>query len=168
VDFSAYAGDAIIDLRFSDSGAASIRGGAGDDQIWGNAGANVIVGGAGVDRIDISQGGNDTIVTSKGESGKAAGTLDVVTGFTAGDKLDFNLAAGAANNYVERDDDFTSFAQFLQNAAGALNSTVKYFVQDDGVDTYVAVNYGSGEADMVIVLAGVADATTLKFEDFVA
>ncbi|MBI5275010.1 MAG: hypothetical protein HY854_00985 [Burkholderiales bacterium] len=168
VDCSGYAGDAVIDLRFSDAGAGRITGGAGDDMIWGNEGANIITGGKGVDLVDISQGGNDTIVTNKGDSGKTAGAFDVVTGFTAGDKLDFNLAAGSAGNYVERDQDFTSLADFLRNAADALNSTVKYFVQDDGADTYVAVNFGSGEADLVIVLAGVSDATSLQFSDFVA
>ncbi|HVZ46153.1 MAG TPA: hypothetical protein VHA82_20265 [Ramlibacter sp.] len=179
VDFSGYEGDASIDLSWTDSGAARITGGSGDDTVAGNAGDNVIAAGRGLDAIDISQGGKDTLVFGKGDSGHTTGHLDTIAGFTAGtvvsgalsgadaDKLDFNLAAGSAGNYVERDADFGTLAEFVANADDALDTTVKYFVQDNGTDTYVAVNYGSGEADLVVVLAGVHDATTLQFQNFV-
>ncbi|HVZ44453.1 MAG TPA: hypothetical protein VHA82_11640 [Ramlibacter sp.] len=178
VDFSGYEGNANLDLSWTTAGAAHITGGAGNDTILGNAGANVIAGGKGVDTIDIGQGGDDTVLFAKGDSGKTAGHLDTLVGFapgtvvsgalSGGDKLGFGLAAGSAANYAERAANFGTLAEFIANANDVLNSTVKYFVQDDGVDTYVAVNYGSGEADLIVVLAGVHDATSLQYQNFIA
>ncbi|MBI5275322.1 MAG: hypothetical protein HY854_02595 [Burkholderiales bacterium] len=168
VDFSGYQNHALIDLRFTATGASAISSGAGDDEIWGNAGNNTFTAGAGVDILHLGEGGIDTVVTRAGDSGTATGTLDTVTGFAPGDLLDFDLAAGSAGNYVERADNFTTLAEFIANADEALGSAARYFVQDNGVDTYVAVDFGSGGADAIILLMGVADATSLQFQDFVA
>jgi hypothetical protein len=35
-----------------------------------------------------------------------------------------------------------------------LNSTVKYYTETFGGNTYVAVNYGSGDVDGIVELAG--------------
>jgi hypothetical protein len=173
VDFSGYENDVTLDLSWVDHGAAHIASGLGNDVVLGTAGANVIDAGAGVDAIDITQGGSDTVAFGVGDSGTTIATMDVVTGFDsgtagAGDKLSFGLAAGNAGNFVTEAADFTSISEFIANAADALNSTVRYFAQDDGTNTYVAVSYGTGEADLVIVLAGVSDATTLQFQNIVA
>jgi hypothetical protein len=164
VDFSAYEDDITLNLAWTDAGAANISAGSGNDAIFGNAGANVISGGDGQDDIDISQGGDDRIVTDMGDSGVTQTTVDIITGFDGddsggtaadGDKLDFNMVAGAANNYVEGDTVGT-FAGFIAEANSAINSTVMYYadyVTDDGM-TYVAVTNGSGDVGMVIALVG--------------
>jgi hypothetical protein len=188
VDFTGYQNDISIDLStWTDSGGNNITAGDGDDTVVGNADDNVIAGGKGVDSLDISDGGNDTIVTNKGDTGDSHTTdpadIDTVDGFTAGtvsagvltgddaDKLDFNNGAGSAGNFVIGDSTYGvagSLAEFISDANDALNTTVKYFAEtNSNGDTWVAVNYGSGEADAIVLLTGV-NATDLHFQNIVA
>ncbi|NDB69884.1 MAG: hypothetical protein EB015_18165, partial [Methylocystaceae bacterium] len=169
VDFSGYSNSATIDVSWTDYGAANIIGSSQDDIITGNSDDNVITGGDGVDTIDLSDGGTDTIVTNAGDSGTTTGNVDEITGFTTGDDLlDFNLVAGSAQNTVFDGSNYASLALFKAAANDALNSTVKYFIADDGTDTWVAVNRGSGDSDLVIKLMGINDATTLSYADIIA
>ncbi|MBI5275323.1 MAG: hypothetical protein HY854_02600 [Burkholderiales bacterium] len=172
VDFSGYENDVTLDLSWVDHGAAVITAGAGDDIVRGTVGNNTLVGGLGLDDLDISQGGVDTVRFSLGDSGKTEATLDDIIGFVggangAGDKLDFNLLAGAANNYVEGTG-AASYATFLQHANTALNSTVTYFAEVVAGTVLVAVSYGSGEADLVVRLVGVDSLAALAYQNFVA
>jgi len=153
VDFSGYENDAVIDLSFATSGAAIILGSDNDDTIVGTASTNVITAGTGYDTIDISSGGVDTIVTNLGDSGKTAPTIDVITGWGTTDKLDFNTVAATAANYVEGTGS-ADLAHFVTNANNALNSTVKFYVDTFGGNTYVAVNTTSGDCEMIIELVG--------------
>jgi len=179
VDFSGYEQSASIDVSWA-SGAGHIIGSAQDDTITGNDDANIISGGEGADVIIItdnvttSADGSaaiDTILTDAGDSGDGtdATALDEITGFTADeDLLDFNLVAGTAANTVVDGSGYATLALFRAAANDALNSTIKYFIADDGTDTWVAVNRGSGDADTVIKLMGVGDATVLDYTHIIA
>ncbi|HVZ46152.1 MAG TPA: hypothetical protein VHA82_20260 [Ramlibacter sp.] len=172
IDFSGYGHAVDLDLGWVDEGAAHVTGGAGNDTLGGTSGSNAIAGGAGVDTIDVSQGGIDTVVTHAGDSGKTADAVDSIVGFAggaagAGDKLSFGLAAGSAANYAEGAGAIT-FTDFMTHAAAALNATVTYFAEVVGGDLLVAVNYGSGDADLVVKLVGDTDLSTLAFQNIVA
>jgi len=153
VDYSGYLDDATIDLSWTDLGAASIIGSANDDIITGNAAANTISGGEGQD--DMTGGaGNDTFAFNQGDSGLTVPTIDTITDWTSSDFLKFGLVNGSTTNYVEGTG-AVDLADFLQDARDTLDSTIKYYADTFGGNTYVAVNYGSGEADMVVELVGV-------------
>jgi len=184
IDYSGYLADAVIDPGSwgVDSGAAHITGSAFDDTITGLANANSISGGAGDDVILALAGndtltggtgvdtltggaGNDVFAFDEGDSGVTGATIDVITDFTnvAGntDKLDFNNGTGVGHfvdELVDGDVAATDLTSFIANANDALNSTIKYYAEAFGGNTYVAVNYGSGDADMVVELQGVATA----------
>jgi hypothetical protein len=187
VDYSGYIGPVNIDMSWTDFGAASILGNGAVNTITGNAGANGINGGGGNDTLlglagndtliggtgqDTLTGGtgNDTFEFNPGDSGKTVAAIDIVTDWTqlAGntDSLDFNLVAGTAINYVAGpipgDSAASDLASFIGNGNDALNSTVKYYAEAFGGNTYVAVNYGSGDVDQIIELQGMA-ANTVVF-----
>ena len=185
VDFSGVTGNATINMAWTTAGAANITGGTGNDTITGNAAANVITGGAGLD-IMAGGAGKDTFVFAKGDSGTASQaavdqitdfTVDGGTALTVNDMLKFGAAAGGAgtagNFYAETAvtfDETTApgWNSFLARADFFLNSTVKYFVESDTHGhTYVAVNYGSGGADLVVELTGVAAAASIHYFDIV-
>ncbi|HVZ46154.1 MAG TPA: hypothetical protein VHA82_20270 [Ramlibacter sp.] len=186
VDFSGYEQAVTLDLHWANTGAASVVATAFDDRIYDTHSDNAITGGEGADVIYLYSGGHDTIVTRQGDTGDNHSTsgadVDVVSGFDPGgvasgalagstyDLLDFGLVAGTAGNFVVGDGTYgptPSIAQFIQDANDALNSTVRYFAESDGSgNTWVAVNYGSGEADAVILLMGVT-ATSLHYQNFV-
>ncbi|MBI5275318.1 MAG: hypothetical protein HY854_02575 [Burkholderiales bacterium] len=178
IDFSGYENDITLNLSWTDAGAANITGGEGDDVIYGNAGNNIITGSEGQDDIDISQGGKDTVSYQDGDSGTTAATVDIITGFNAddsgafngdGDKLDFNLVAGSAGNFVKDDNSSPAdMAAFIQDANDALNSTVKYYVDTFGGNTYIAVNYGTGEADLIVQITGTNAYDELTFANIIA
>jgi hypothetical protein len=97
-------------------GAASqlIEGGAGADNITGgNLAGEVVNGGAqgtgagavfdtiAIDVLVPANGTKQTVLTEAGHSGITANTIDQITGFlSTEDKLDFNLAAGSATNFL--------------------------------------------------------------------
>ena len=156
VDYSGYTEDATIDLTWTDFGAATITGSPNDDMITGNNAANIIWGGKGQDEL-YGSGGTDTFAFQNGDSGISAATIDRVQDWNSSEKLKFNLVNGSATNYVEDGTTYGDIASFLDAAADALDSTVKYFAAYGNFGspgTYVAVNYGSGEADLVVELVG--------------
>ncbi|MEY4761926.1 MAG: hypothetical protein RLZZ200_1782, partial [Pseudomonadota bacterium] len=169
VDFSGYSSDATIDLTFALTGGASVIGSANDDTITGNADANNITGGAGQDTINIGSGGTDTVTFVDGDSADTTGTADLVDGFTAtdglnGDLLDFGLVAGTGANTVVQ----SGFSgDFVAAANDALNNSggVKYYIEQSGNEAWVAVNYGSGDADLVLHLTNVTG--TLSAADII-
>jgi hypothetical protein len=169
VDYSGYTANAVIDMSWTDLGAASILGSAKDDAITGNVKNNAIQGGKGVDTM-TGFGGNDTFVSLKGDGLTGGDNVTDWTGddstATAGDKLAFGSVAGSATNY-EEGGDYGSFDQFVDAAADALDSTVKYFAGTFGGNLYVAANLGSGEADVVIQLVG-QSLTNITYADIAA
>ena len=161
VDYSGYTKDAVIDLTWTDLGAATIIGSPQNDTINGNDVANIIWGGKGQDDM-WGNGGIDTFAFINGDSEPAAGSIDAVMDFGDGgtEFLKFGLANGIDANYREDTNTYTDIASFLDAAADALDNSVRYFaavVNDVAAGpngTFVAVNYGSGEADLVVDLAG--------------
>jgi len=123
--------------------------------------ANIIWGGKGQDDM-WGNGGIDTFAFINGDSEPAAGSIDAVMDFGDGgtEFLKFGLANGTDANYREDTNTYTDIASFLDAAADALDNSVRYFaavVNDVAAGpngTFVAVNYGSGEADLVVDLAG--------------
>jgi len=87
IDASAFTGDAIL------------IGGEGDDILTGGTGDDTLIGGEGSDVIDLTAGGEDTVVTLIADDpshsydndaldmqgSNPVGDIDTVTGFTAGD-----------------------------------------------------------------------------------
>ena len=161
VDYSGYTKDAVIDLTWTQLGAATIIGSPQNDTINGNDVANIIWGGKGQDDM-WGNGGIDTFAFINGDSEPAAGSIDAVMDFGDGgtEFLKFGLANGTDANYREDTNTYTDIASFLDAAADALDNSVRYFaavVNDVAAGpngTFVAVNYGSGEADLVVDLAG--------------
>jgi hypothetical protein len=58
-------------------------------------------------------------------------------------------------------------ANFIANANSALNSTVKFFVDTFGGNTYVAVNTTSGDCEMIVELVG-NQMAFIGFENIIA
>ena len=67
--------------------ADTIQGGAGNDTIYGSVGSDLIQGGQGSD-VMTGGGGADTFAWLKGDVTKTVGSLDHITDWQAGDKLD--------------------------------------------------------------------------------
>lgn len=79
----------------SASGILTLNGAGGDDTIVGGSGNDTITGGGGNDSIDLTAGGNDTVVFG---ATAAANGVDTITGYNAGnDRLDVSAfeTAGA-------------------------------------------------------------------------
>lgn len=148
------------------AGADTITGTAGNDTIATSGGADFVTGGAGVDSMTAG-GAVDTFIFAAGDSGTTTATADSITTFTTtADKLDFNIAAGSAVNYVEDLTNAASMAAAKTNADTAMNGTVRYYFQDDGVDGYLFVDMdGDGTADLGVKLMGVVD---IAFGDIIA
>jgi Ca2+-binding RTX toxin-like protein len=167
------------------SGNDTLTGGAASQAINGNAGADTIVAGnvanevidggangsgAGnvFDNITLGAGGQaQTVITNNGESGLTATTVDQITNFiTTEDKLDFNLAAGSATNFLAGGAS-SSLTDGLTNANTAFNGTVQYFDTQVGGNTFIFVDADlDGTADMAVQLTGVA--APIAFGDIIA
>ena len=150
-----------------------IEGGAGADTIIaGNVAGEVINGGANgtgagnkFDTITLGAAGQAQIVlTEAGHSGLTAATIDQVTGFTSGaDKLDFNLAAGSATNFLDGGAS-SGVTDALTNANTAFDGTVQYFSTNVGGNTLVFVDVNlDGTADMAVQLTGTAAVVATDF-----
>lgn len=158
-------------------GAASklIEGGAGADTITGgNVAGEVINGGAQgtgagnlFDAITLGAGGQaQTVITETGHSGLTATTIDQITNFiTTEDKLDFNLAAGSATNFLAGGAS-SGVTDALTNANTAFDGTVQYFDTQVGADTFIFVDTNlDGTADLAVQLIGVG---AIAFADIIA
>jgi hypothetical protein len=179
VDFSGYIGPIDLNVAaWADAGAAHITGNGAVNTITGNSGANIIdgrggadilyggggndtlIGGTGADQL-WGEAGSDTFKFADGDTGLTGATIDIVEDWDTGgtqDSLSFSLVAGTINNFVDApvngDSAATDLASFIANGNDALNSTVKYYTETFGGITYVAVNYGSGDVDGIVEMAG--------------
>ncbi|MCW1917877.1 hypothetical protein NX862_03855 [Rhodobacter sp. KR11] len=110
-----------------------IYGGAGDDRINGGMGRDVLTGGA----------GEDSFVFAPGQS--LAGTPDLITDFTTGDRIDLSLLPGELTLATA----FTAAAQV---------------VVTQGTDTLIRWDInGDGQADGAVVLTGLHALTEADF-----
>jgi hypothetical protein len=157
-------------------GAASklIEGGAGNDTITaGGVAGEVINGGANGTTLDaITLGANavaQTVITDVGQSGITLAKADTITNFaTLTDKLDFNLAAGSATNFLDGGAS-SSFTDGLTNANTAMDGTVQYYLTNDGTDSYLYVDADlDGTADMAVTLLGLGAAGGVVAGDIIA
>jgi Ca2+-binding RTX toxin-like protein len=182
-------GNDLINLDAGDDRASGgdgndiINGGDGADTILGNAGNDILNGGRGNDTlfggdgVDIVNGdaGADTIYGGDG--------ADTLSGGTGGDVLSGDggndiLVGGANNDIFVFDADFGSdrIQDFDANPVGgqdyidltAFGITQATFaarvaITDVGFDTLVTID---GQIDQVVRLAGVTNAATVTFDDF--
>ena len=105
------------------------------------------------------EAGQDTFAFIKGDSPATTtiANIDKVMDWANNEYLKFGVAPGSGLNYLEGDA-VGDIAAFLSDAAFYLDSQIKYYVAVvGGADTYVAVNYGSGEADVVVQLDNVTN-----------
>lgn len=167
-------GDDTLDAAASTS-AVAIEGGAGKDTIFAGTAGSTIIGGAGMDTM-IAGAGADTFVINAGDSTRAFATIDQILNFDTGtDKLDFNLAAGSAANFLS-DASSTGFVDGLTNANTSFDGTVQYFLATgiDDVDPNTDMDqFGAllfvdsdlnGTADFAVAIQG----TTPVFGDIIA
>lgn len=157
------------------TGSVSLDGGAGMDVLSAGVGGSKQDGGAG---MDIMNGGAgvDTFIVDAGDSSLRFATIDQITAFTSGaDKLDFNLTAGSAANFLA-DASSAGFVDSLSNANTAMDGTVQYFLATGIAD--VDPNTGGAQAGNLLFvdsdLNGTADfsvaiqGTTPVFGDIIA
>jgi len=169
-DFSGLKLDGVtgLDIEVLGSGSFSIVGTAGDDDFsGGNSGAYTIEGGKGTDEIYLDAGVTATLVFAAGDSNATSGTMDYIAAdaddISGGDIVfDFNLAAATDDNLLVESgawaDDAAAIA--AATAAFAADKALKYYVTDDGIDGWLFVNSKSGSAPEIgIRLIGFADAT---------
>ncbi|MGV2978533.1 beta strand repeat-containing protein [Roseibium alexandrii] len=147
------------------AGATTLVGGAGNDALTAGAGGSTITGGTGVD-VMTAAAGTDTFIIDAGDSGLTAATVDQIAVFTTTtDKLDFNLAAGSATNFLGGGAS-SSFTDGLTNANTAFNGTIQYFDTQAGGNNFVFVDSDlDGTADFAVQLTGVG---AIAFGDIIA
>jgi Ca2+-binding RTX toxin-like protein len=82
------------DILFGGAGSDFMAGGIGNDTIFGGSDSDTIAGGAGADHITGKSPGNPEsnkfLYFATTDSGVGAGQRDVITDFTAGDKIDLS------------------------------------------------------------------------------
>lgn len=90
----------------------------------------------------------------------------IIENFTsAKDKLDFDLTAGTAVNFLDGGV-ASSLADGLTNANTALDGTVQYFFIDDGANGYLYVDKDlDGTVDLAVNISGVTD---MEYGDIIA
>jgi Ca2+-binding RTX toxin-like protein len=84
------------DQLYGEDGNDALNGGGGNDKLFGGTGSDVLNGGAGADRFNLGDDHvQDTIVFNFGDSGTAAGQIDIVENFHHGeDKIDLSSFTG--------------------------------------------------------------------------
>lgn len=167
--------DSAVDLTYLGAvtnAALVLAGAAGAETLTGSAAVETLSGGAGGDLL-TGRGGADIFVFGVTDSSLSPATADRVADFVSGaDKLSLGLAGNAAagtGNYVESATVLADFAAALASAntaLAALNATAGgaaarlYAFRSDADNGYLFVDTDSdGDADQVIVLAGVTAAT---------
>jgi Ca2+-binding RTX toxin-like protein len=122
--------------------------GTGDDRLIGNGLDNTFAGNAGVDRM-TGGGGNDTFLFIRFQDiGLDSGQRDVITDFSAGDRLDFSKILLTAGQFGEQLD-FIGGRQFT-GEAGEIRFSV-----GNGGNTTVAIDVdGDTQADARLQLSG--------------
>lgn len=142
-------GGAGNDTIYGGGGIDVLRGDDGDDRIWGDGAADTIYGGAGSDIMAGGQqtGGvnaNDTFVWTRSDvlSGFSSGSLDRITDFNTGDRIDFSalgLNPALALTLLTAADSEAGTTISINFAAGALA-----VVRLDGVHTSLAALAADG------------------------
>ena len=102
-------GDSGNDVISGDAGNDTLRGGEGNDQLFGGLGDDTLRGDAGTDTL-TGGGGNDNFILSED------GSVDIVTDFQLGDKLDINdiLPNSSTINSAQ----FQDYVQLVDNGNG--------------------------------------------------
>jgi hypothetical protein len=188
IDASAATGKLTLDAALA-TNIVNINGGTANDVIKAGTAGGLIYGGAGADTITLGTGADSLVYKSAAESllaVKADGSLDsakldVITNFTTGvDKIDLTSLGFTANTQkvvlektVAADDAalwaLATSATFFQDAANIARGVVAV---SNGTDTYVFADANkdgvfNAANDLVIKLAGVADATAFDQVDVI-
>jgi hypothetical protein len=177
-DFSDLEIDGItgLDIEMLGSGSYNVVGTAGDDDFsGGNSGDYTLEGGAGTDEFWLSSGSTATLVFATGDSKASAGTMDAVNvslsdGISGGNIVfDFNLVAATASNFAQESGaNATSEADAIADATAAFaaDKALKYYVIDDGVDSWLFVNANTGSTpEFGIKIVGLTDATEFTIDN---
>ncbi|CAN5510704.1 hypothetical protein BH10PSE5_BH10PSE5_10250 [soil metagenome] len=142
-------GSAYNDSIYGDAVDNRLSGGAGADVVDGGAGADTLVGGAGSDTLTGSDGA-DRFVFNLSDTTTTYGQMDLITDFSAGDKLDVGVTVTASN--FLNGTTATSYAQVLADASSLINGGSR--------DVVVISVYNSPEAG-TYVFADAAHNNTL-------
>ena len=181
------AGADVVTLTTADTAGNVITTNAGNDTITivasGTAVStvgNTITSGLGADTITLAADASiDTIVIGNTDSGITVATADSITGFTAAnDALKMGTAGDATaltGTYVEAAAAVANFTAALTAAntalatlAGTSAATELYSFQFDTTNGYLFDDIdGDGDADQVVVLAGIT-AATIAAADIIA
>lgn len=164
----------------------TVDGGAGNDNISTSDGSDSIMGGAGNDTIDgfesadtVSGGaGSDQFAFFAGEAGVVLAQLDVITDWSAEDRLyfaggpeDAPVGAGTAGNYMETSAADYAAARTLADGQIA-GGSVNYVAVQVGADVFVFADSGldNAAADSAVRLVGrsLADISSSNFTDVTA
>jgi Ca2+-binding RTX toxin-like protein len=125
-----------------------------DDTLAGNSTTNWITGGLGRDVMSGNGGDDIFIYRFADESGLTEATRDIVTDFTAGDRL--NLTAVDADTVAAGNNDFTTLL-----AAGSAFTAAGQLMFENGI--LYGNTDGDAEAEFSIALTGVASLTLADF-----
>jgi Ca2+-binding RTX toxin-like protein len=171
--------DLCLPLSLAATDAATIDGGAGNDEISASSGGDSIQGGIGTDTLDGGAGA-DTLAGGADSDqfqffpstvpATAAG-LDRITDWASEDRLFFAdgsntpTGAGSAGNYVESTQ--ADYAAALSFANGQVAAGQNYVAVQVGADVVVFADSGgdNGTADSAVMLVGRA-LTDIAFDDF--
>lgn len=134
------------------NGNDRLTAGGGNDTLDGGAGNDTLEGGAGQDRYVLASGGNDVLIFRSVAESAVGATRDVVTGFTAGDKID--LRAIDANTALANDQAFTFIGTAAFTAAGQARFAGGLLQLSNDADTV---------AEFELLLSGVASVVASDF-----
>ena len=147
-------GGAGTDTLSGGAGADTLAGGTGTDNLNGGTGNDTLTGGTGTDTL-TGGSGDDVFDFNSGELGTTTATADVITDFTATDRID--LSSIDANAAAANDQAFSwvSATSGFTAAGGQLYSAGGYLYIDTDTDV---------QAEYVIRVMGVAANSTLVIE----
>lgn len=154
-------GDALNNDLRGFAGNDTLSGLAGDDWLDGGAGSDSITGGSGRDTLTGGAGSDKFIYGAVADSGVTGATRDVITDFTAGDKID--LSALDANAALSGDQAFS--AVIVGGAFAGTFATAGALYFDSAAHVLYGNTNATAEADFAIQLNGV---NTLSALDIVA
>ena len=99
ISIEAFEGSSFVDLLRGSADSDDLRGAGGDDDIQGRGGDDTIEGGAGLDRLTGGEGADSFVIRNFAD---IAGLGDVITDFSVGDSIVFDLGAdfAATQNFI--------------------------------------------------------------------
>ncbi|WP_230207064.1 DUF5801 repeats-in-toxin domain-containing protein [Novosphingobium sp. Gsoil 351] len=169
------AGDKLI-------GIENLRGGAGNDVLFGNSGVNVLSGGAGNDVLN-GEGGNDVLVGGTGLNTMTGGTgvdtfviaagaltevgmVDIITDYTSGETIDLTAVLDLASNINAVTGGYLRYViggDIQVDATGGGDSWVTVaHINTAAAD--VTIRYQSGSTTTTVVLNPVAPPIVLDLD----